>query len=807
MSNSIVNLKEQLKVAQHTLAESERCNGDQDAQLNVAANESEERRKKIDQAHHEWMSALDRIEDAIFLHDRDFRILRCNNAYQRYAGLPYKQIIGQRYFDVFPKTDGPLHSCLEATEKLMPEGVEEELQVGELILRLHAYAITDEQGGGYLYSVHTIEDITQRKNAETLVYLEKQKLEAALNSMSDAIFISDNEGRFIHFNEAFATFHKFKNIEECAKTLKEYPDFLDVYSTSGELLALEQWAVPRALRGEVGNNAEFTLHRKDTGETWIGSYNFAPICDKDGNIIGSVVSGRDITERKRTEQQINQLTKMYATLSLCNHTIVYANTEQELFEKICEHSVQSGGMKMAWIGLIDPKRNFVRRVASYGDENHYLEEIAISTLATQPFGKGPTGTAIREDRPVWCQDFLNNPSTELWHERAKAAGWRASAALPIHQNGKVIGAFMLYSDQLNVFDTMMQKLIVEIAMDVSFALDTFEHESKRQEGEDNLQKTEKLLEEMSAMALIGGWDIEVKTGKGTWTKESALIYDMEPTNMASIEIFLQVFEGEWLVEIQTAMEKVVHNELPFTLNLPMKTAKGNKKWVRVIGTPAYQEGKVVHIHGSVQDVSILKSSEEALHESLIGTIQAMASTVEMRDPYTSGHQKRVAVLSSAIAKMMGMDENRIEGLHLAALIHDLGKIHIPAEILSKPSKLSSIEFMLIQTHPQAGYDILKNIKFPWPIADIILQHHEKLDGNGYPRGIRGDSILLEAKIISVADVVEAISSHRPYRAALGIEVALDEIKRGRGSIYEASVVDACVKLFVEKGFSFSSQCV
>ncbi|MDD5265524.1 MAG: PAS domain S-box protein [Methylococcales bacterium] len=191
-----------------------------------------------------------------------------------------------------------------------------------------------------------------------------------------------------------------------------------------------------------------------------------------------------------------------------------------------------------------------------------------------------------------------------------------------------------------------------------------------------------------------------------------------------------------------------------------------------------------------------------LRQSLEQSIQTIAGTVEARDLYTAGHQRRVAELAVAIAREMGLPEEQISGIHFAAIIHDLGKIHVPAEILSKPGKLSDIEFMLVKTHPQAGYDILKDVKFPWPIADIILQHHERLDGSGYPQGLKGEQILLESRIISVADVIEAILSHRPYRPSLGMEAALDEIKRGRGSAYDPAVVDACLRLLVDKGFQF-----
>jgi len=184
-----------------------------------------------------------------------------------------------------------------------------------------------------------------------------------------------------------------------------------------------------------------------------------------------------------------------------------------------------------------------------------------------------------------------------------------------------------------------------------------------------------------------------------------------------------------------------------------------------------------------------------LRQSLEQSIATIADTLAARDPYTGGHQRRVAELATAIAREMGLPEEQINGIHFAGIIHDLGKIHIPTEILSKPGKISKAEYALIQEHPQAGYDILKDVQFPWPIAQVILQHHEKLDGSGYPQGLKGDAILLEARIMAVADVVEAMCSHRPYRAGLSLELALTEIEKNRGKLYAPDVVDACLKLF------------
>ncbi|MBT7952006.1 MAG: PAS domain S-box protein [Gammaproteobacteria bacterium] len=194
---------------------------------------------------------------------------------------------------------------------------------------------------------------------------------------------------------------------------------------------------------------------------------------------------------------------------------------------------------------------------------------------------------------------------------------------------------------------------------------------------------------------------------------------------------------------------------------------------------------------------------EQLAGSLTETIETIALTVEMRDPYTSGHMRRVAALCVAIAEKMGLPENEISGIELCASIHDLGKIYIPSEILNRPGKLTAAEFDIIKTHSQVGYDIVKGIKLPWPVADMILQHHEKLDGSGYPQGLQGDEICQGAKIIIVADIVEAISSHRPYRPALGIEVGIEHIKKSKGVQYASEVVDACIEVFEMDNFEFA----
>ncbi|HJX37969.1 MAG TPA: HD domain-containing phosphohydrolase, partial [Anaerolineae bacterium] len=223
------------------------------------------------------------------------------------------------------------------------------------------------------------------------------------------------------------------------------------------------------------------------------------------------------------------------------------------------------------------------------------------------------------------------------------------------------------------------------------------------------------------------------------------------------------------------------------------------------------DGTILGYRGIIRDITERKRAQEELEQSYLtlrntleGTVNALAALAEARDPYTAGHQQRVATLACAIAEEMGLSEDLLAAIRMAGLVHDIGKIHVPAEILSKPTRLTDIEMQLIRTHPQTAYEILRTIEFPWPVADIVMQHHERMNGSGYPLGLTEQQILLEARILAVADVVEAMASNRPYRPAHGIEEALAEISENTGLLYDPQVAQACLRLFREKGLDLQS---
>ncbi|MCM8824199.1 MAG: HD-GYP domain-containing protein, partial [Candidatus Omnitrophica bacterium] len=293
--------------------------------------------------------------------------------------------------------------------------------------------------------------------------------------------------------------------------------------------------------------------------------------------------------------------------------------------------------------------------------------------------------------------------------------------------------------------------------------------------------------------------IEIKIGKENTFPFNSL--DTIGRNIRDIGLPSK-FSSLW----ENCLKKIFENSFVQTLEFDF-FKNGQTEFYEISFVPLDKQ-RVIFISRNVSRYKFvekqLAQSLEKLQRILRETIRALASAVEKRDPYTAGHQQRVTYLASSIAQKLKFSEEKLNGLQLASLIHDVGKMYVPAEILSKPTMLSEIEFNLIKAHPQVGYYILHSVEFPWPIDRIVLQHHERLDGSGYPFGISKEEILMEAKIIAVADVVEAMASHRPYRPSLGIDRALEEISINQGILFDKQVVEICIELFRKENFSFPS---
>ncbi|MDD5158735.1 MAG: PAS domain S-box protein [Sulfuricurvum sp.] len=882
--------------------------------------------EKIESAHQEWLCALDAVSSPIFLHDKDFRILRCNKAYSQYTGIPYTEIIGRRYYELFPKNDGPLPHCTEALEDPLSEGSEEDVQIDDKLFHSKGFIIKDNQGN-YLYSLHILEDITEQRQIEQALRESEEKFRSITASAQDAILMMDDEGKISYWNEAAVKIFGYTEKEVMGQSLhtllaperflaSHYKGF-EHFKQTGEGPA-------------IGKTLELAALKKDGSEFPIELS--LSIVRREGkqHAIGMI---RDITERKQAETLLKEERDFSERLVDTAPVIILILNPLGQIVRFNNYMETLSGYTLGevkgedWFNtfLPEPEREPTKKlflkamddIRTYGNisiiltknnEQRLIEWYDKTLKNTQGITIGLLSVGLDVTERKKNQELLRQSEEKFRALVESTSDW----IWEVDQNGNYtyaspsVETLLGYTPQEVVgkspFDFMppeeAQRLgsgFKQLVADHS-ALTSLENTNVCKDGSIKILETSGLpfFNEQEEFAGYRGIDRDIterKHAEVTLSRANRALKTLSSCNMAlvraknefellhtvtnviveqagynlaavvyaeenpqkSITLIagsgIKVDNYDWASDLTWA--DTPKGQLPVSLAIRTGTTQvchniacaiGFKQWkdtalskgyISNIALPLTDQNKTfgaVCIYSSEEnafDDEEIKLLEElandmaygifnlrtrALHEqhttllrqSLEQSIQTIAATVEARDPYTAGHQHRVSELATAIAREMELSEEQIQGIHLAAIIHDLGKIHIPAEILSKPGKLNKIEFMLIQTHPEEGYNILKNVKFPWPIADIILQHHEKLDGSGYPQGLKDGEILLEAKIICVADVVEAMSSHRPYRASLGIEPALEEIRRGRGNWYEPSVVDACLKLFEEKNFEFST---
>ncbi|HUW75799.1 MAG TPA: PAS domain S-box protein [Gallionella sp.] len=873
-----------------------------------------------------YRTLVETIPDLVWLKDEKGVYLSCNPVFERLYGAREADIIGKSDYDFADRAraDSFREHDLQAMAADKPSINEEWLTFAGNGYRglFETIKTPMKNANGKLIGVLGVSrDITKRKLAEESL----RKLSQAVEQSPSTIVITDLEAKIEYANAAFVKESGYSLEEAIGKNPKLLHSGKTPKSTYDDM-----WA---HLTNGKPWEGEFINRRKD-GSEYIESALISPVFQPDGRMTHYLAIKENITERKAAEARIVRLTQVYSALSQCNLAIVRSTNEQELFIQICQGAVQFGGMTMAWIGQVDEASRQIRPVACYGSGTEYLEHIRFSADAADPFGRGPAGITIRENRPYWCQDFAHDPALEPWRERANKAGWAAMAALPLHRHGSPSGILALYSDTLNAFDAEARKLLTEMAVDISFALDNFVHEAERKQAQQEILLKNTILQTQQETTLDAILIVDDNRRIISYNRQfldlwapAADIVDKGDDAPLLQSVVDQCLDPQAFLErvnyLYEHHDEKSHEEIPLKngrvldrYSAPLNGDDGHyygRVWYfrdiserkhaerelldseqrfrglveqSLAGIYIIQDGKLVYVNpraaeivglgsvndmigkdlkqfifdadydkivenirelldkkvpnvalefraihkqghtitlganasyafyhgqpaviGLIQDISVKKRDEERilqyvnqLKSTFMSTVQLATSLSEMRDPYTAGHERRVSDIAVAIATKMGLDEHRIEGIKVAGFLHDIGKISIPAEILVKPGRLTATEYALVQGHAQASYDVLKHVEFPWPVAIIALQHHERMDGSGYPNGLKGDEILLESRIMAVADVVEAMASHRPYRPGLGIDKALTELERGRGSAYDPDVVDICLRLFREQEF-------
>jgi PAS domain S-box-containing protein len=489
--------------------------------------------------------------------------------------------------------------------------------------------------------------------------------------------------------------------------------------------------------------------------------------------------------------------QLYRMLIDVHVAVVQGGEPILMLQEVCDTAFRAEGVVAAWVGLIDQRTGEIEPVA-YPSILRPFEPL-VRKLVNAP-ADTPSARAARAGAPQFVLDPRELDLPTGARAMLSALGIGALASLPLLVGGRPIGSLTLYFRRSDDLDAEMQRALGTAAESISFALDRFY-------GQKRLADSEAKFHALVEQSIAGIYMIDGERFVYVNPRLCEILgyREDELLQMGPREVVLEQDRELVLTNLRLRMTGGA-DSLRYEFRVRRKD--GTVRHVGVHGSAMVFGGRPVVI-GILQDITDRVNAEHTVEQQLhrleaamVGTVGAMSAMVEMRDPYTAGHERRVGSLARAIANALELPPDQARGLEIAGGLHDVGKISVPAEILTKPSRLSEVEFSLVRGHARSGYEILKDVDFPWPVAQATLQHHERLDGSGYPEGLKDGAIILEARILAVADVVESMSSHRPYRAALGIERALAEIEGNSGRLYDADVAHACARVFREDSFRF-----
>lgn len=763
----------------------------------LSTDDLKQQQETVSRVKQQWLETVDAFRDPVMVHDSDFRIVRVNKAYATRAGMEYRELIGRPYWEVFPLRAGPLPMCAAAVSAKFhdAEFQDEEitLESGEIFIS-RIFPVRDVDGH-YLNSMHVFENITERKHNEVQLKLFRTLMD---NAPAQLLIVDPQSLRLLDVNDTAC--------HDLGYTREEMLE-LSIHDLDAVMTPAEIDRILKIMRQDGMATFESRNRRKD-GSTFPVSVH-AHLVHMDRPYLVAIQS--DITVRKRAEEELR--------------------TSHDLLSSIVEHVPIRVFWKDAQLRYLGCNKLFAR------DAGMSRPQDLIGKNDSNLSWHDQAERFELEDQHIIESNKPKLGIEELQTTLDGRSVWLRTSIVPLHDgNGKVIGVLGAYEDVTD------RKLVEAELKRLNWTLRAL---SRSNSSLIHATNEEELFSGCCQAITSDGryplaWiGLACQDPERTVTVKT--VAGKAATALDGLEITWDdtaLGQGPAGTAMRTGVTQVI-NDIGKRVELsPWRHIAKKYRLASSISLPIRCEGKVLgaltiysnetnafgkteiqlfeefasdvefgiftrrvqrEFAGSVRERQLVA---ERLHDTLIAAIEALAATVEQRDPYTAGHQRHVADLAVAIGRELNLDEDCLEGLYVASVIHDIGKIYVPSEILSRPGKLTPAEFEIIKTHSQVGYDIVKGVDFPWPVAETILQHHERLDGSGYPRGLKGEEVILEARIMAVADIVEAMSTHRPYRAGLGLQLALEQIQKEAGTRLDPAAVKACVHLFKEKNYAF-----
>ena len=655
-----------------------------------------------------------------------------------------------------------------------------------------------------------------------------------LDNTSDFIYSFDLEGRFTIVNRSVCEAFGLQADEIVGKNHIQlgFPeDFV------------QQWKEMqrRVLGGKVVTE-EVSIQVPD-GEVRTYEVNLRPLYNEDGLIIGFSGISRNITERNRYEMEAQRANRALKVLSECNQMVVRTENEETLWNEVCRILVEDGGYRLAWVGLAEQDREkTVRPVAQSGFEDSYLEKVNITWTDTAT-GRGPTGTAIRMGKAVIARDLLTDPNFAPWHKEAINRGCASLIALPLFANGKPLGVLNIYAQEPDAFNPQEVELLKEMANDLAYGMVTLRTRMKQKQAEERIRRQlhhmsalrkidaaiatnlelqitlEILLDHLTNLLGIDAADVlQLKprtqtlvyiAGCGLGSSDSELSRLSHSTGLAKQVmnqrriIFSDLFKDKESLdqaklladegfEAYMGLPLIAKGEIKGVLEIFNRTPLDpDPEWMDFLTGLSSQAAIAIY---NAELLGDLKRMNLELSQAYETTIEGWSRTLDLRDEETEGHSKRVTEMTLLLARTMGMSEEELMHVRYGALLHDIGKMGVPDHILLKPEPLNEKEWEIMRRHTTFAYELLSPINYLQPALDIPYCHHEKWDGTGYPRGLKGEEIPLVARIFAVADVWDALRSDRPYREAWSEEEALEYIREQAGKHFDPQVVEVFLGL-------------